>query len=69
MKKRCNIEIRSLILMNGLSFKDVYTEMGILQASFSRLMREELSQRKREEVMEAIKRCVSKKQEGKLYER
>lgn len=66
MKKRCNIEIRSLILMNGLSFKDVYTEMGILQASFSRLMREELSQRKREEVMEAIKRCVSKKQEGKI---
>ena len=66
MKKRCNIEIRSLILMNGLSFKDVYTEMGILQASFSRLMREELSQRKKEEVMEAIKRCVSKKQEGKI---
>ncbi len=66
MKKRCNIEIRSLILMNGLSFKDVYTEMGILQASFSRLMREELSPRKKEEVMEAIKRCVSKRQEGKI---
>ena len=61
MKKRCNIEIRSLILMNDLSFKDIYTEMGILQPSFSRLMREELSQRKKEEVMKAIKNCIEKK--------
>lgn len=62
MKKRVNnIEVRLEITRKGLMFKEIAEQLRINPRSLSRLMRTEMSENKKAEVMDAIKKCVEKK--------
>lgn len=56
MRKFENIEVRAAMMKAGVEFKDVAEFWGVNKRSFSRLMQKPLSDRKRLEVLAAVKK-------------
>ncbi len=56
-----NVEIRCLISDLGIRYKDVAAVMGINRTSLSRLMREDLSERSKRRILNAIESIEQRK--------
>ena len=55
MKKRTNLEIREAITKSGLTQWEVARRLGIGETTFCRMLRTELSDAKKKEVLNAIR--------------
>ena len=54
-----NLDIRILVEMNGLRYKEIARKMHISHEYLSRLMRRELSPENRERVLKAIRELTN----------
>ena len=64
MKPRKNLELRAFIIGNGLTYTEVAKEIPISNAGFSAMLQMELNQGMKDEIMQAAKRALLKKERG-----
>ena len=63
--KKCNMDIRLLLLTNGIYAYELADEIGIGQTTYTTKMRKELSYVDRAEFVRAIE-CIVKRRASKL---
>ena len=64
MKPRKNLELRAFIIGNGLTYGEVAKEIPISNAGFSAMLQMELNDGMKDEIMQAAKRALLKKERG-----
>lgn len=64
MKPRKNLELRAFIIGNGLTYTEVAKEIPISNAGFSAMLQMELNEGMKDEIMQAAKRALLKKERG-----
>lgn len=55
-----NVDIRTMILQNGLKHYEVANEIGVSDSTFCRRLRSELPQKQKKEIIEAIERIKAR---------
>ena len=64
MKPRKNLELRAFIIGSGLTYGEVAKEIPISNAGFSAMLQMELNDGMKDEIMQAAKRALLKKERG-----
>lgn len=64
MKPRKNLDLRAWIVGHGLNYKDVAKEIPISNAGFSGMLQRELAKKEKQEIIQAAKRALLKRERG-----
>lgn len=64
MKPKKNLDIRAWIVGHGLTYKEVAKEIPISNAGFSGMLQRELAKKEKQEIIQAAKRALLKKERG-----
>jgi hypothetical protein len=67
MKPRKNLDVRAWIVGHGLTYKEVAKEIPISNAGFSGMLQMELTQGMKDEIMQAAKRALLKKEKEVVF--
>lgn len=64
MKPKKNLDLRAWIVGHGLTYKEVAKEIPISNAGFSGMLQRELAKKEKQEIIQAAKRALLKKERG-----
>lgn len=64
MKPKKNLDLRAWIVEHGLTYKEVAKEIPISNAGFSGMLQRELAKKEKQEIIQAAKRALLKKERG-----
>lgn len=64
MKPKKNLDLRVWIVGHGLTYKEVAKEIPISNAGFSGMLQRELAKKEKQEIIQAAKRALLKKERG-----
>ncbi len=64
MKPRKNLDLRAWIVGHGLTYGEVAKEIPLSLAGFSGMLQRELAKKEKQEIIQAAKRALLKKERG-----
>lgn len=64
MKPRKNLDLRAWIVGHGLTYGEVAKEIPLSLAGFSGMLQRELAKNEKQEIIQAAKRALLKKERG-----
>lgn len=64
MKAKKNLDIRAWIVGHGLTYSEVAKEIPLSNSGFSSMLQRELAKKEKQEIIQAAKRALLKRERG-----